>query len=83
MLDICKILRAFISSPSNSDGMKLLRRADSNFQLRVRKRAMPDSNFQLRVRKDPNFQGRNSIGYQHVSMWTIQQWGVPQLYKQC
>jgi len=41
-----------------SDGMKLLRRADSNFQLRVRKRAMPDSNFQLRVRKDPNFQLR-------------------------
>jgi len=34
-----------------SDGMKLLRRADNNFQLRVRKRGMPNSNFQLRVRK--------------------------------
>ena len=53
--------------------MKLLRRADSNFQLRVRKRAMPDSNFQLRVRKDPNFQGRNSIGYQQTCKWTFQQ----------
>ena len=49
--------------------MKLLRRADSNFQLRVRKRAMPDSNFQLRVRKDPNFQGRNSIGFQQSCKW--------------
>ena len=49
----------------HSDGMKLLRRADNNFQLRVRKRGMPNSNFQLRVRKPfpsggNNFQGRYS-----------------------
>merc|ERR550539_688768 len=53
-----------------SDGMKLLRRADNNFQLRVRKRGMqPNSYFQLRVRKpfpsggDSNFQLRVRKSY--------------------
>ena len=42
--------------------MKLLRRTDNNFQLRVRKRGMqPNSNFQLRVRKPFPSGGNNNF----------------------
>lgn len=41
--------------------MKLLRRTDNNFQLRVRKRGMPGSNFQLRVRKPFPSGGNNNF----------------------